>query len=348
MYKYEEIVEVHLELTSRCNASCPQCPRNVDGGQVNPHLPLTELSLGDIKRIFPRAFVKQLHHIYMCGNYGDAMTARDTLEAFEYFRECNPTIRLRLYTNGSGRNPAWWRRLASTIDLCKFAIDGLSDTNAIYRRGTDWQKIMESVEAYIGAGGRAEWSFIVFQHNEHQVEEARRLSQRMGFEKFTVVKTMRFASTGRVQPKADVRDRKGAHAASISLPQNPDYQNQRLVQIDKLVRQRDDYLSYLNEVEVRCIAQRPNSIYVSAEGLVFPCCYVAQIYPWRPGPGAAQVWELINRLARQKDSLNALDNSLRQIIEGPFFQSFIPNGWNDTVADGKLRVCAQKCGRERV
>ena len=27
---------MHLELTTRCNAACPQCPRNLQGGAENP------------------------------------------------------------------------------------------------------------------------------------------------------------------------------------------------------------------------------------------------------------------------------------------------------------------------
>ena len=47
----------------------------------------------------------------------------------------------------------------------RFAIDGLEDTNHIYRRNTDWVKIVQNATAYIAAGGRAEWDFIVFAHN---------------------------------------------------------------------------------------------------------------------------------------------------------------------------------------
>src|SRR5215469_2752877 len=129
MYEADGIRCVHLEITTKCNAQCPQCPRNVNGGVVNPNLPLTELRLQDIRTIFPANFVKQLQLIYMCGNYGDAIVARDTLEAFQYFRAVNPSIKLKLHTNGSGRDRDWWTELAHTVNTCVFAIDGLRDTN---------------------------------------------------------------------------------------------------------------------------------------------------------------------------------------------------------------------------
>ena len=60
MYRYNEIKTVHLEITENCNASCPMCARNINGGEDNPHLKGNELSLDDCKTIFPPEFIFQL------------------------------------------------------------------------------------------------------------------------------------------------------------------------------------------------------------------------------------------------------------------------------------------------
>ena len=52
LYTYKEIKTVHLEITDKCNAACPMCARNINGGEDNPQLPGTELFIEDIKRIF--------------------------------------------------------------------------------------------------------------------------------------------------------------------------------------------------------------------------------------------------------------------------------------------------------
>ena len=62
MYTYQDIKAVHLELTERCQAACPMCPRT-----GNKELNNAELSLDDIKLIFPEHFVKQLTHFSLCG-----------------------------------------------------------------------------------------------------------------------------------------------------------------------------------------------------------------------------------------------------------------------------------------
>ena len=43
---------------------------------------------------------------------------------------------------------------------------------------------MQNAKTYISAGGVAEWKYIIFKHNEHQVNEAEKLANGMGFAKF--------------------------------------------------------------------------------------------------------------------------------------------------------------------
>ena len=44
------------------------CDRNINGGELNPHLTLAELKLDDIKRIFKPTLIKQLQAMQLCGN----------------------------------------------------------------------------------------------------------------------------------------------------------------------------------------------------------------------------------------------------------------------------------------
>ena len=94
MYNIDEIKSVHLEITSKCQAKCPMCPRRIQGGPLLDTLYLEEIDLGTFVNWFPRNFVTQLDDLNMCGNLGDPIIAADTLEIYRYLRETNPTMHL--------------------------------------------------------------------------------------------------------------------------------------------------------------------------------------------------------------------------------------------------------------
>ena len=91
MYNITDIKSIHLEVTTKCQARCPMCPRRIHGGPLLEGYDLTEISLETFVNWFPSDFVKQLHHLNMCGNLRDPIIAKDTLEIFRYLRETNPT-----------------------------------------------------------------------------------------------------------------------------------------------------------------------------------------------------------------------------------------------------------------
>lgn len=380
MYNYRDIEVVHLEMTEACNASCPMCARNLNGGDVNPYLSGRELSISDIEHIFTIDFVRQLKRIYMCGNYGDPAVAKDTLEAFAYFRQHNPDLFLSMHTNGSVRRPEWWAELAQIIGrkgYVVFGLDGLEDTNHLYRQGTVWTNIMRNVEAFIRAGGRARWDFIVFAHNEHQVEAAEELSKQMGFEKFQYKKSARFFSNTRAQTKDahQAQNRKGL-TILLQAPTNPKYRNavldrlkeaanpanEQKITVDNVVTvdnldglqgmqtfsidpaKKKPVEHIWDEAVIDCKVSKEKNLYITAEGVVQPCCWLAgQMYVWYYKSQGAQVWRFINEAGAE--SIDAKKYSLEEIIQGDYFQKIIPDSWNkSSCAEGKSSMCAKICG----
>lgn len=380
MYNYKEIKTVHLEITDKCNAFCPMCARNINGGADNPQLPKTELYLEDIKSIFKPSFIKQLDRLYMCGNFGDPVSARDTLEAFSYFRENNPKINLSMHTNGSVKKPDWWRQLAKVLGTrgyVVFGVDGLEDTNHLYRQGTVFSKIMANAKAFIEAGGRARWDYIVFAHNEHQVEQAEALSKSLGFEKFQYKKSNRFFSNtkGVTKEAHQAMNHKGMQTTLLQSPTNEKYRNNALAELSKIAKEEStiNFLpskiediegtlypqifhsdeskkkpmeKYWDKVSINCKVSKEKSVYVSAEGIVQPCCWTAnQMYVWYWTEKGGQIWNYIDQIG--KDNLNAKLNDIKDIIDGLYFQKMIPDSWNlPSCAEGKLAVCAKTCGSE--
>jgi hypothetical protein len=186
MLMSRDIRVLHLESTDVCQAACPLCAR-----ETNPRFDPEDrhhLTVDHIVSVFGREQIGSLHKMFMCGNYGDPAAGHHTLDIYRAFREINPEITLGMNSNGGLQNPTWWQELASVMtgprDYVVFSIDGLEDTNSIYRVNVSWKKVMANAEAFIGAGGSAHWDMLVYQHNQHQVDQVQEFARSIGFSWF--------------------------------------------------------------------------------------------------------------------------------------------------------------------
>lgn len=346
MYNYEDIKSIHLEVTQNCQANCPMCDRNMNGKGINPHINLDELTLQDCKNIFKPEFISQLNTMYMCGNLGDPIIARDTLEIFEYFRVNNSNMWLSMNTNAGARDKVWWSNLAKILGRMGaviFSVDGLCDTNHLYRQGVSWANVENSMDAFIEAGGRARWDFIIFEHNQHQVEKAKFLSQAKGFEKFVQKKTGRFITQDSKNKEShQVLSRIGKKILTLKKPDKK-WQNQGLIKHEKILNKYGTMDAYYDAVPIHCKVKKESSLFISAEGLALPCCWTAgRMYKWwHENPKVEQIWDFIPN----KSLLNA-KHGLHKVFETGIFDE-IQKSWNKkTCEKGKLKVCAMKCGLE--
>lgn len=350
MYKIEDIKHIHLEVTQRCQASCSMCDRNINGGEVNPHLNLDELTIRDIERIFSPKFISQLTSLQLCGNHGDPIVANDTLEILQYFRQHNSTMWLSMNTNAGARDSSWWETLATTLGkngAVIFSVDGLEDTNHLYRQNVQWKIVERSMHAFIAAGGRARWDFLVFDFNEHQVDEARSLSVKWGFEKFIVKKSSRFISATSVPKNThQAVNRKGQKTIEIKKPA-PQFQNSVIKDQHLIIEKYKSMDEYYDVAEVECRVKKIGSIYLSAEGLLMPCCWTAgRMYKWwHSDPKVEQVWEFINGVGG-KDAINTKLVGLDGVFASGIFESIEASWDKPSCSNGKLKVCAMKCTKE--
>jgi len=318
MYNINEIQAVHLEITSKCQAKCPMCPRRINGGPLNPFIELNEISLEKFQEWFFIDFIKQLNHLNMCGNLGDPIVAKDTLEIFKYLRSHNTTMTLVMHTNGSARTPEWFKELATLQVQIVFGIDGLEDSHHLYRVDTDWQKIMNNAKAFIAAGGDARWDMLAFQHNEHQIDECKALSQELGFKDFYVKHTSRFKDG-----KFHVLDTSGK-TVNILYPTSKSNN-----MIAKVLTAEQDILPIIN-----CKSKRDMQIYISANGIVTPCCWI-DMSPMPP---------MQDTRIQYLDTIgywpNLNNQTLSEIFSSGYFEQ-IENSW-DTCG---IKECSKQCGK---
>tara|TARA_B100000959_G_scaffold227944_1_gene243057 strand:+ start:267 stop:1256 length:990 start_codon:yes stop_codon:yes gene_type:complete len=319
------------------------CDRNENGGKVNKYLTNADLSLADVKKIMSKDFVRQLNNIYMCGNHGDPILAPECLEIMQWFREVNPRIHLSITTNGGARDDKFWKGIAETVNKVTFSVDGLEDTNHLYRQGVSWEKVERNMDTFCANDGNAEWHFLVFAYNEHQVKEAEMWAKWIGIKKFVVKKSGRYISTNSLElrPEHQAIDRHGNHTQLLAFPKDPKYQNKSQEDYTAVTRKFGSMESYLDVAEIQCKAVKKEEIYISAEGYVFPCCWTAgQMYKWWMKPQEAQIWEHIN-----KQDINGKTTPIQTIVD-TFFKS-IEDSWQiEGCGNGKLKVCALKCNKK--
>ena len=230
---------VHLEPTDVCPAACPLCARETDPA-FNKSLK-HHLTVEQIQQHLSVDAIKQLDKMFMCGNYGDPAAGTYTLEIYDYFRKVNPKITLGMNTNGGIRGQWWWNQIGLRFnqpqDYVVFSIDGLEDTNHIYRKNVNWNSVMFNAQAFIDAGGSAHWDMLVYKHNEHQVNACEQLARSMGFKWFRAKVSKRDYINGLEEP---------------TLWERPTY----------------------TPGKINCHAVAEQSVYIDAQGRRSPCCWL--------------------------------------------------------------------------
>lgn len=343
MYKYNELLAVHFEISSRCQAKCPMCARNHHGGLPNPLLDESDIDLALYKHIMVPELLHRLQEISMCGNFGDPIMNNDLIDMIKYTVEHNPNILIQIHSNAGARTEKWWVELASVLPanhVLHFGIDGLEDTHSRYRIGTDFNKIIKNAKAFINAGGKARWNFITFKHNEHQLETARQLAKDLGFESFHEKQTSRFIGTH----EFEVYDKKGNTIYTLEEPSE-----RKIIFIDK--KTVENYQAIVDAAVIDCEVERFKSVFVDAKGCLWPCCFTAGV-PYSYSASEQTLYgyknaarDSIKNVLEQFGGINGLDlrkKTIQELVDGDVWQTV----WDDNFhGENKLHVCARTCGK---
>lgn len=387
-WKNNTITHMHIELSNYCNAACPMCPRFVESTSLlRPDLIMDSITLTQFKEWFPPEFMKNIQRILFCGTHGDPMMCKDIIEITEYIQEISPECTIIYHTNGGMRKPDFWKKLGEILsknrDLYRiiFSIDGLEDTNHLYRRNVKWPILMKNVKSYIDAGGNAFWEFLTFKHNEHQIDEATELSKELGFEKIIIKRALGFENKKGKLASKGIYDKDGNLEYIIDPPTDKKLINSSTLEKteDKIPNKKD--LSYVNnnspgvnqqvlkelnrfdetkiplfnryilnfenhEIDCKsCTELGTSEIYVSCNGIVFPCCYVGTRVD-----SAINLYEdtqlryAINKIRKEKFDLK--QTSVEEIIQNGYLDQVYTESWKKkSFTSGKLAYCAMTCGK---
>jgi MoaA/NifB/PqqE/SkfB family radical SAM enzyme len=324
--KSEDIVKLVIEPSGLCNAKCPHCPRYTDDGFLLNYIPETHL-LPNISKNISASKLKNLKLVEMNGSTGDPFMNPYIEEIVKIF-EFVPVISID--TNGGLRGKNWWKNFAKFKNVAvTWSIDGLEDTNHLYRVGVDYNKVIENAKSFIDEGGFAVWKFIIFKHNQHQIEEATHLAKEMGFKKIKIIKAYDYRFQNIKEWPVLIKG-KFSHVISPS-----DYPTNYLREINF------DLVDNINFNPIKqnnkfCTWLKNGSMFINVLGELLPCC-MATHETTNDYPGKVEFMKLIDNDVK---NISLYHNSIDDILEKYYGNTFDNTFQNFNTM---LPLCQKSC-----
>ena len=304
--------QVEIELTGRCNASCPGCAR-VHLKEKGIPFPQKSLDTTTLFHRFSKINLTNLQ-IKLCGVLGDPLLHPQIATVIRWFIDRGSFVQIS--TNASLQSEQFWSTLgewsARSLRLyLSFAVDGVGETNAIYRVNTDFEKIVANMQSYSRAKGIGQWVFIEFDHNSHQKEEARKMAKSFNLD-FSVRR-----STRNVNGYGKIKAQKSPH------PKAHIYK--------KIV---EGQIKQWNPRSIYCKFVHGKEFFLACDGTVWPCCYLWDEYLRRT-----------SFFSRFKEEFSLGKNSIYQndfstIFQQDFYTS-LPELWE--AQGGKSDKFSKRC-----
>ena len=348
MYNEKKPLRVHIELSNKCNAMCPQCGRNYidkDGVlKVKPNMQTGELVLEDYKKIFDDKFYDtfDLIKINYCGNRSDPIASKDLHEIVEYAYCKNSKTNITIATNGGLKTTEWWSKFGKLMSDKKhnvvFGLDGLEDTHHIYRQRTNFNKVISNAKTFIQNGGKAEWQMLVYKHNQHQIDEAKQMAKDIGFKSFKEVYTPRFWSKG--GEKLEFKVGNEDYLLEPSTIDKNQIDNKKLAEHFSFKnKDRDKEAGY-----IECKALKINEFFLDYDGNVLPCCWLGNSLNRRNEPWLKDNLRYADNMMNwyNPKTMNAINNDLSDILLKSIWMKQLQKSWDIAPCKTCARFCSKR------
>ena len=341
----ETIEELHVETTNKCNAACPMCDRNIHGGLDRPGRGLSEWTLEDIDSVFTG--LPNLKFVYFCGTHGEPLSSKYIFEAIQAAK--NAGAKIEMFTNGSLKTVDWWNRLVSILDKndrITFGVDGI-ETNHLYRQNTNIDRILERMQICCDTEVKVRWDFLVFKHNEHEMEVCKQKAQKMGVSHFRFRRTARFD----VFDPWPVLDKDLNITHYLEPPVSEEWRHPSTAKMKDImsnltqIGERDIDMTGFKYTEkplpenwkINCLYQESKKIYVNNRLEVFPCCYLSDEF---------ETWKTLvkGQLSYPFGELTLRDKTWKQVLDHKYFAEDLVKSWQQQNVHPR---CIRTCGKVR-
>jgi hypothetical protein len=333
------IKKIELEITSNCNAACPGCARtlNKDLLQIN------SFTFEDLKRIFPAGNYSGVEFKF-CGVLGDPIVNPDCLKMIEWLVYNGGYCEIS--TNGGYNTADWWTRLGKVAATypgklhIHFCIDGHKETNHIYRVNTKWNIIERNIAAFASSAPKkhATWIYIVFDHNEHDLELAKTHASSLNFE-FATRTGMRNSYH---QWIANLGKKNSQTKKKITTTGDKEHSKKEVVKsLDDFIKSYKSNKVNKKETEkivnsIICKYIHEHEIFIASNMTMWPCCFL-----WDSAFKNNE--NIINKLEIFEPNWNSLKHhSIAEIQQHPWFQELLAASW-DPEHNLHLTRCIRTC-----
>ena len=363
-----KITTLDIELTNNCNAACPLCPRFIWTTPVlRKDIKLKQISLKQFKSWFSKDFIFGLKRIVFCGTQGDPTMAKDLLKILNYIKGINNSCSISINTNGGSHDKHFWEKLGYILnrntDSVIFSIDGLENTNHLYRRNINWSKLINNVKAFISTDRYAIWDFLEFKHNEHQIDEVKKLSKQLGFIEFRNKNALGFESeNGLYIPFIEVYNKNGDYEYKLEPPTIQKHnllKKNILKQVDlnsfpktlefKDLNEHDIELEKFDKQNIHCQScydKHNSGVYLNCNGILYPCCFIGtHANSLNNSYGTIQLISTLKKFGIKNFDLNQTNiKTIKKNLDLVFSDSWFKN----TISNGKLLTCVLTCGKQNI
>lgn len=172
-----------------CTLRCPFCPT----GQARGSRAKGILSFENFKGIMD-GFGPYLIHIDFC-NWGEPLLNKEIYEMIKHAKEYNVDTKVDSNFNHFSEKDAE-DMILSGLDKLIISVDGATqETYSKYRVGGDFNKVTNNSRLLLRKRKELNktnpyitWQFLVFRHNEHEVERVKRIGKDMGVDNVAITK----------------------------------------------------------------------------------------------------------------------------------------------------------------
>lgn len=351
----QNIDRIELEISSDCNAACPGCARTQNLDILTPQ----NLTLAQIRNWFPDHTHIENKIFKLCGVLGDPILNPECMEITEWLLDHGATVN---YSTNGGRNSSeWWYKLgqmsAKTNRLSvHFCVDGHKETNHIYRVNTVYDVIDRNMQAYseggrsVGKAADATWIYIVFDHNEHELDVAQNRAHELDF-RFATRTGMRNTFhnwVSKIKKKDHNEKRIIVEEKTITTTGTKEHTKVEVIkELDKFINSYKQQPEDLDIVKIRevvdsisCKFYHDREIFIAANSTLWPCCFL-----WDSAfvnkDGILDKYSVF-----EKDWNNLNKHSINEILNTDYYLQTLSDSF-DPRHNQHISRCIRTCAKNR-